>query len=314
MKFPLLPFLNIECRIAPVMAAFLLTASHNAEPAWHDSHPGSGVAVHYVRLTGYGGDNEVNRKNLIETHKACADTQAAFGKLAKALPPEGVPAVISTQEIEIYYASNRTLTIKQGTLYDIDRGNCALIAIPHRILELRSAAGRCDIDLIKKEARGQCDAAAHERAAASSMTYAPSGKAPAVDLSKVPPQMRAQVEAQLERLKQMPRAQQDAPTAGIAATGQRKTLANTPCEVHRHEALQSMLCIATPAPSPERPLNPYPIPAAPLNGGIPGLLMAAKTPALTLQAQQVLLNLSVPRDLFAIPADVKINSGAGSQR
>lgn len=310
MKSPL-PFLNVQYRTASIMAVILLMASRHAEPAWHDVHPGSDVAVHYVRLTGYGGDNDVNRKNLIDTYRACADLQAGLGKPVKALPPEGAPAVVSTQEIEIYYAANRTLTVKQGALYDIDRGTCALVAIPHRMLELRSAAGRCDIDLIKKEARGQCDASAHERAAALSSASAPDAKVPAIDLGKVPPRMRAQVEAQLERLKQLPGREQTAPAAESPAILQRKTLVNTPCEVHRHEALRSTLCIARLASSPERLLNPYPIPAAPLNGGIPGLLMEAKTPALTLQAQQVQLNLSVSKTLFEIPADVKVKSGTG---
>ncbi len=295
----------ISASIAGVLTLVMPHAAH-ASLASQDTR---GIPVHYVRLTGYGGDNDVNRNNLIVAHQACVRTQTAFGKPAKTLAPGEIPAVISTQEVEIYYAANRTLTVKQGILHDIDRDTCALVAIPHRTAELQSSAGRCDIDLIKKTARGQCDASLHERAAVHPAGIRP----PKVDLEKVPLSMRAQVQAQVERLEQLGRAKPD--TSGPAQSdAQRKTVAGLPCEVYRNEAMHAIWCIARPAASPARPLVPYPIPAAPLNSGISGVLLEARSPALTLQAQQIRLNTSVSVDLFAIPPDVRVNTVSGGRR
>ncbi|RZI43942.1 hypothetical protein EGT07_00460 [Herbaspirillum sp. HC18] len=285
------------------MASVLLLFAHEAQCGWHDKFLGADVPVHYVHLTGYGGNNDTNRKNITETHKACFSLHMSLGKPAIPLPPEGVPPIISTQDVELYYASNRTLTFKQGTLYDIDGETCALRASPHKVLELRSSAGRCDIDLIRKEAVGQCDAIAHRRAPASVSPGRDGARVPIVDFSKVPPEMRAKVEEQLAKLKRESGAETGMQPAG---TGLRKTVAGIACEVHRHEPLQSTLCIAKPVPLPDRPLNPYPIPAASLNGGVPGLLVEAETPTLILHAKEVRLNIAVSEDLFAIAPDVKV--------
>ena len=79
-----------------------LFATQAALADWHDQQPGSGVAAHYVRLSGFGGDNEVNSRNLLVTYKACAETQAAFGRPFESLPAQGLPAIVSTHDIEIY--------------------------------------------------------------------------------------------------------------------------------------------------------------------------------------------------------------------
>lgn len=284
-----------------LMVATLL-ATQAASAAWHDQQPGSGVAAHYVRLSGSGGDNEANRRNLLVTYKACGETQAAFGRPFESLPVQGLPAIVSTHEIEIYYAANRTLTIKQGTLFSIDGKTCALVATPHRFLELRSGAGRCDIDLLKNKAAGNCDASAHAQAAAWSGARPPSASVSAMDMDKVPAQTRAQVQTQLDELRR--RSAPASPEAGSYST-ETKEVANTSCQVYRNLAVMTELCIANPAPTAPNPLAPYPIPAAPLNGAIPGILIAAKTPALTLVAQEVRWNLSVSPDLFNLPTDAR---------
>jgi hypothetical protein len=132
--------------------------------AWHDQEPGNGVPVHYVRLAGHGGDNAANRTHLATTYRACAETQAAFSRPYE--PAAASPPIVQSHAAEIYYAANRTLTLKEGVLHYIDPTTCALAQRPHRILELRSRAGRCEVDLLKKEAWGECDAEAHARAAA----------------------------------------------------------------------------------------------------------------------------------------------------
>lgn len=289
----------IVAAIAGALTVMLPRAAH----ASIDGQTEGSVPVHYVRLTGYGGDNDVNRKNLITDQHACVRVLAAFGRSAKALAPNEVPAVIAVVETEIYYAANRTLTINQGILHAIDDDTCALIEIPHRIAKLASSIGRCDIDLIKKVARGQCDAAQHEQAIAHTTRVRP----PKVDLDKVPLAMRAQVKAHIERLQQLGQATPEMPEAA-ASEAERKVVAGMPCEVHRNDAVNVALCIASRPASGTRPLVPYPIPIAPYNGGNPGILLETRSPAITQQAQQVRLNISVPRALFMIPADVTIKT------
>ena len=293
-------------RTALIFAA--LFATHAALAAWHDQQPGSGVAAHYVRLSGFGGDNEVNSRNLLVTYKACAETQTAFGRPFESLPAQGLPAIVSTHDIEIYYSVNRTLTVKQGTLNSINSTTCALVATPHRFLELRSGAGRCDIDLLKNEAVGNCDATAHAQAAPWSGARQAGASMSAIDLGKVPAQTRAQVQAQLDRLKR--RNAPASPNAGSNST-ESKEVANTVCKVYRNLAVMTELCIANPVPTALNPLAPYPIPAAPLNAGIPGILIAAKTPALTLVAREVRWNLSVSPSLFNLPATVRVRAMQG---
>lgn len=292
-----------------ILMVVMLVATQSALSAWHDQQPGAGVAVHYVHLSGWGGDNEVNRRNLLISYKACTETQAAFGRPYEALPAQGLPATVSTQDIEIYYSTNRTLTIKQGILHSIKSTTCALVATPHRIVELRSSAGRCDMDLLKSEAVGNCDAMAHAQAAAWTGARQAVTSVSGIDMNKVPPQMRAQVQVQLDRM-----AKRDAPASidGSIEPIETREVANIVCTVHRNRAVMSELCVANPMPTALNLFTPYPIPPAPLNGGIPGILIAAKTPALTLVAQEVRWNISVSPSLFNIPRNVRVRTMQGS--
>jgi hypothetical protein len=229
------------------------------------------IPAHHVRLAGVGGDNAANRKNLLVMYRACVETQTAFGKPYQPLREDAIPGTIRASKVDIFYAANRTLTVTRGTAYDIDRTSCALLAIPHEKWTLQSSAGRCDADLLKKTAIGQCDMQAHARA---------------------------------------PVAAHRKPLPEMSATPQVKTVADTACEVHANAAIQSELCIANPRSLVGNALNPYPIPPAPLNGGYPGVLIDAKTPALTLHAEQVEWNTAVAADALALPAGVHVKSFA----
>lgn len=286
------------CIVSSILAGLILGVQ-DARAAWYEEHPGSDVEVHFVHLTGHGGDNDVNRRNLLVEHQACVDRKKAFGLAASPLSAGGFPPVIFSENTEIYYASNRVLTVDQGTAYFIDKATCELTARPRRLLKLVSAIGRCDMDLGKKSAVGACDEKAQEQAPNSTMAKIVPGKIPAVDLDKVPPQMRAQIAAQVERLKQLPQGSGGLHGTAPAPSGGYKTIMGYRCETYRAEALRSELCIA-------HPRSPFPIPAAPLNGGIPGLLLDADTPALTLHVQDVKMNMRVSKSLFAIPGEVKV--------
>ena len=279
----------------------LAPVAQDTHAAWHDEHPGLDLSVHYVHLTGHDGDNVVNRRNLLADHQACVDQHTAFGQPASPLPPSGIPPVIVAEDIEIYYASNRVLTVSQSTIYFIDQADCALKAKSKRMLKWNSVIGRCDIDLSTKKAIGACDEKAQEQAPNSTMAKIAPAKLPAVDLNKLSPQVRAQVAAQLDRLNRLPQGPAGLYGAALLPTGGYKTIVHYQCTSYRADALRAELCIAHPQSS-------FPIPAAPLNAGIPGLLLDADTPALTLHAQEVRMDMAVSKAIFAIPPGVQVTN------
>jgi hypothetical protein len=238
-----------------------------AGAAWHDEHPGAGVPVHYVRLTGHGGDNDANRRNQQAMYDSCAKARIAAGQPVPPLPAGGIPALISNQDIEIYYAANRTLSVSRAQLSTVDPVSCELKTSANLTLRLTSSVGRCDIDLVRKQARGVCDASAHEHAAIA-----------------------------LPR-----RAAADQPAG-------EKTVLGMSCDVHRAAAVSTEICVAEPTPASDHPLDPFPIPADPFNAGHPGLLLQVDSPALTLRARDVRLNLSVSHDVFALPPGLDVKS------
>jgi hypothetical protein len=263
------PYLRL---VGAVLYALIMP---NAYCAWHEQQPGSDVPVHYVRLKGHSGDNEQNRKLLLIEHQACVARKAAFGQPYQPLDPRAVPPVISSRDVEIYYAANRTLTVTQGVAYQIDFDTCALKQVTGRTLKLLSSIGGCDIDFSKKQAKGACDTNAHAQSPSISHLTRPR-----------PPPDTSQAPLPLET----------------------KTIGNTPCQVHRHAALNTEVCLANPTPAQGHALKPYPIPAAPFNGGNPGVLIDHQSPALTLKLQDIHWNMSVSEKLFTIPADFKVIS------
>ena len=131
----------------------------------------------------------------------------------------------------------------------------------------------------------------------------PAVKLPVVDMAKVPLELRAQVDSQMERLKQLPPSSSK---ASSVPSGVFRIIADYKCEVQVHSSLNYELCIAHPTSS-------FAIPAASLNAGTPRLLLEAKSPALTLGAQQVIMDLRVSQDMFALPPGVQILSSASGK-
>ena len=236
-----------------------------------DARQAPELAVHLVHLTGYGGDNTANHNAVIAEYKACAERNAVLKKKTIPLPPDGVPEIPRPIEDDIYYGANRTLTVKQGKLYAIDFDTCELAAHPHHVNELRSDVGVCSIDMIKKEARGQCDDKTYDSGPATSIGH-------------------------MDRSKKLP---QGSNGFGLSATGASKTIANHKCEIYREDKLDIEVCIANPK-------SAFVIPAAGFNATIPGLLLETKTKALTMQANMVNMDLTVSSDFFLVPKDIKI--------
>lgn len=300
MKSLLVLRINIKHLLALILAIVLLITHQDSQAAWSDQHLGQDLVVHYVYLTGYGGsgDRAAKRKALLSEHKSCTEFLTALGKPAKPLPAEGVPNDVDDQEMEIYSSANRVLVLTQGHLHSISRDDCSLKAIPNHFFKLYSALGKCEVDLIRKEAIGKCNSQEHERAPASQMVNTLAR--PNIDLSKLPPQVRAQ----LKRLKQ-PQGGLD---SALTANGAHKSIAGYPCQSYRSDLVRMEVCVAMPTGASA---SPFPIPASPFNGDIPGLLLETKSPFMTLHAEQVRMNLPVPNSLFAIPKGVKIKPWGG---
>lgn len=125
------------------LALLLAFSACVAVAAPHNQVPGSGVLAHYVHLTGYGGGNEVNLKNLKKTCQTCITTHMAKSRPYQALRADGMPRIVAVIEEEIYYATNRTLSVQYGVLHRINPDNCALEATPHRVVSLQLSIGRC---------------------------------------------------------------------------------------------------------------------------------------------------------------------------
>jgi hypothetical protein len=124
------------------------------------------VVVHYVHLVGHADPNEIMRKTLLDEHGYCAKRKRMSGKPVTPLPVDGIPPIAHAMTTEIYYSVNRTLTNTSGEAYLIDPPTCKLVKNEYRSRRLVSGAGACQIDLIKRTARGQCDADEHRRASA----------------------------------------------------------------------------------------------------------------------------------------------------
>lgn len=300
MKFSIFSYGYARFRIALGILAGLALGMQDVPAAWHDEHPGADLAVHYVHLTGYGGNNDVNRRNLLIEHQACVTQHRIFGRAANPLPPSGIPPVITGHDIEIYYASNRVLVVSQGKAYFIDRAACDLRFESKRTLQLDSVIGHCDIDLSIKKAIGACDEKAHEQAPNYTLATIAPARMLAVDLNRVPPQARAQVAAQLERLNRL-QGPDRLPGSSLVQTGGFKTIAGYRCTVYRVDALSNELCVAHPESS-------FLIPASPMNGAVPGLLLEEKSPVMTLHAEEVRMYMAASKSVFAIPSGVTVTN------
>lgn len=292
-----------EWRIALVFASCLWPGFfNNAQAAWHENYPQSGTMAHYVRLTGYGGDNAVNQQNLVISRNACVTRNTALGRPVAPFPSEA-PSVIQQHAIEMYYTAQRVLIVKQGTLYTVNEEDCSLKEIPHHLLELRWEKGLCVVDLLKKQKRGICEGGVLGAAGLNQ-------KALQVDLSKLPPELRKRAEAGLALLNQNNASTRSSPLPGLKVIG-KKVLLSVPCSIYRNELANATFCVVTPEDSPS--LKAHPVRDAPLNTGVPGILMEMNSVPLNLEPKKVRLNLPVSPDMFSIPNDLGLLPAGGAK-
>ena len=125
------------------------------------------VIVHYVHLKDDYRDSPGIKSNLADLKQKvafCVDTNPRLGRPVRA-PVEYPDQVLRVNEFE-YSAPNRRIVYSVAyTVHMAD--DCSLIETEERSAVLSSAKGECQIDLVRKTARGVCDALAH----ADAVTY-----------------------------------------------------------------------------------------------------------------------------------------------
>lgn len=274
-------------RFTTLACAFALGSPWvGANAAWHDEGmasiagwvaPGLDLRVHYVRLKGRKGDLAlaVREKEVALAMQQRCTPNALIRERRLSSDERFVdqfPEFVTYFDVEIYYASNRTLTVLHRTDYTHDLRSCAVVESKETSLKFRSTAGICDVSMRAKTARRSCDMQAHANAP---LPLVLTGAVPAAS-----------------------------PMSPLVA----REFAWTQCTPFHLGVLAPYgdirVCVAQP------PIGgPGPNPVAPegTHLAVPGVLLQAQG-AIDMQAEEVRWNLLVSSSLFSIPPgfDVKL--------
>ncbi len=157
------------------IAALATTVQENAllqAPMPHQAYgQGAQVKVHRVSLQGHNAsksENDAALARLRDEVRACAAVLAKSGKQAK--PVEAWPDYMMALRDDYYFAANRSIHYASGVTYVVHPADCSLLSEPTRRASLASAAGVCEIDLVKKTAFGNCPADGYANAPAGAVT------------------------------------------------------------------------------------------------------------------------------------------------
>ncbi len=116
------------------------------------------INVHFARLKGYfiaddGGSwlNELKRgvEECLRSRNGDATSPVAF------------PDHYAVDRQETYIATNRTIVYNKAYFFTVDVKTCKISTTPEHQASLLSTLGECKIDLVRKTARGVCDASGH---------------------------------------------------------------------------------------------------------------------------------------------------------
>lgn len=280
-------------------------------PMWWVPMPASAdasqIEVHYVRLTGVGGENDRMRSALQDHQRACIDLKRSLGQPAPVLG-EGVPQDVTPVAVQIYDAANRTMEVIDTLHHRLSPMTCDVQVTKNRTLVFLSAAGRCEVDTANSVARGMCDMAAHERAPRPDQA---TRRAPDMEWGKVPAEVRRQLQMQSDATK---------PTVlgvpgGLKKTGEHRVVAGETCEVFQAVAPPLSYCMARPQrDSAGRFPQPAQLPGSGLGGGISGVLLEARNDILPLLAQELRWAQRVNADMFALPPGVVVQMSPSARR
>jgi hypothetical protein len=255
----------LACAVAP-----LAQASTEAEEAMrkapmpHQIYQRGGVpvAVHRARLDGHQNSPGGEAAALVSLRQLVQQCVASHtGDGAGLHPPTQWPEHVLALREDRYMAANRSITYFSSVAHAVRPDDCGLLAQPVSRAVLVSSKGSCKIDLLRKTARGVCDAGGHADAASEPRGTAAALSGPAAAL-------------------------------GSVRTGQFKTVAGVRCEVWRHSAFEATQCFAGGgAFAPARAAG---------NAGWVGLLLETDSPLSgTMSAVEAKLDSEVNSAVFA---------------
>ncbi|MBJ7311688.1 hypothetical protein ACFOLJ_01860 [Rugamonas sp. CCM 8940] len=220
-KLPMLPMLPMLALWAGAVAPLAQAASEAEEamrkaPMPHQIYQRGGVpvAVHRARLDGQQnspGGEAAALAGLRQLVQQCVASHPGAG--ASLHPPTQWPEHVLALREDHYMAANRSITYFNSVAHAVRPDDCALLARPVSRAVLVSSKGSCQIDLLRKTARGVCDAGGHADAAGE-----PRGAAAALSGA--------------------------AAGLGGVRTGQFKNVAGVRCEIWRQSAFEATLCFA----------------------------------------------------------------------
>lgn len=183
---------------------------------------GTMVKVHFARLESYlqgSPDNAAQLAAMKAEAQKCVRQHQETGRPAN--PPRAWPDFMLSHRFDQYSSANRSIRYSFGLSYAIKQDDCSLWEFPSATATLTSTMGNCEIDLLKKTAKGACDAQAHASAR-------PPSRVPASSLPDVEEALRKS--SNNPGLAALAQAMRKNPPGG---TGERKTILGLECNVQK---------------------------------------------------------------------------------
>lgn len=227
---------QLLCRI--VSAIMVLQTGHAAasteqERAFTNAPPphelygrgGVMVKVHCARMDGYSGTVKSNSELAAGLKKQVSEC-VKHGRNAALKPATEFPTYFHGDRTDEYVAANRRIKYFMAVGYGVNINTCGLLTVPIATAELISSKGTCTIDLVKKFAKGQCDA--------NGFADAP-----------IPPRPNRSPDALIERLAANPATAATAAQMKAMAefveknTGEQRIVVGVRCNVWRHKVRDS---------------------------------------------------------------------------
>lgn len=163
-------FLPFVCLALLSPAADATTEAENTRASAPMPHEklatgGTMVKVHFTRLDGYLEGRPDNAAQLavmkVEAQK-CMRQHQETGKATN--PRRAWPDFVLSHRADLYSAANRAIEYQYGLAYGLNPTDCSLMEFPSATAILTSTMGICEIDLLRKTAKGVCDTQAHANA------------------------------------------------------------------------------------------------------------------------------------------------------
>ncbi|MDO9597443.1 MAG: hypothetical protein Q7J47_06965 [Azoarcus sp.] len=275
----------------------------NMSSPYHEGLGGAKVRVHYVHLSmeRVPEFKVKDRESLLTAHEICRQGKEALRQVGEdpgpyqPLPPDGIPEKTWIEDTEIYYGAGRSVVVVTKTEHRIDlgeskkhrdrglTGDCGLRRTTERIIHFMEGRRVCKVNIAagKTWLGPSCSKSASGAAA--------SGAARALgDVNVV---RRAESLSPGDSLSRAPKSVQGL----VGLTGESRVIANHRCEVSGTPSLVEK-CIATPE-------SAFPLHISHLNRERAGILLQAVMTDRSYTAREVLLDMEVGDQVFAVPEE-----------